>query len=122
MAKTILIIDDAAAVRQALGGLLRDAGYEVTEAVDGQDGLALLDGRRFNLILCDVNMPRLDGLGFVHEAKKIPAYRFTPIVMLTSESQESRREAGQAAGVRAWAVKPFVPKSLLGAVARLALP
>ncbi|MDE0854424.1 MAG: response regulator [Nevskia sp.] len=122
MAKTILIIDDAAVVRQALGCLLRDAGYEVSEAVDGQDGLAQLDGRRFNLILCDVNMPRLDGLGFVREAKRIPAYRFTPIVMLTSESEESRREAGQAAGVRAWAVKPFVPESLLGAVAKLALP
>jgi two-component system chemotaxis response regulator CheY len=122
MSKSILIVDDSMSLRATLAIALRAGGYDVTEAVDGQDALTKLDGRKFNLIISDVNMPNLDGLGFVKAAKQIAAYRFTPILMLTTEGDEAKKAEGKAAGVKAWIVKPFQPPTLLAAVAKLVAP
>jgi two-component system, chemotaxis family, chemotaxis protein CheY len=122
MSKRILIVDDSASVRQVVGIALKGAGYEVLEGVDGADALAKLDGQKIHLIISDVNMPRMDGITFVREAKKLPAYKFTPIIMLTTESEEKKKLEGQAAGAKAWVVKPFQPAQMLAAVSKLILP
>lgn len=122
MAKTILIVDDSASVRQVVGIALRGAGYEVLEGVDGRDALAKMDGKRIHLIISDVNMPNMDGITFVGEAKKLPAYKFTPIIMLTTESQEEKKRQAQAAGAKAWVTKPFQPAQMLAAVSKLVMP
>ncbi|MBB5191628.1 two-component system chemotaxis response regulator CheY [Silvimonas terrae] len=119
MAKTILIVDDSFSLRQTLGIALKSAGYDVVEAVDGKDALSKLDGRKFNLIISDVNMPNMDGISFVKAAKLLPAYKFTPIIMLTTEGDEAKKAEGRAAGVRAWVIKPFQPPVLLDAVSKL---
>jgi len=122
MGKSILIVDDSSSFRQVVGMALRGAGYDVVEACDGKDALEKLDGRKYHLIVSDVNMPNLDGIGFVKEAKLKPEYKFTPVVMLTTVAGEERKAEGKAAGVRAWIVKPFQPPVLLDAVAKLVLP
>lgn len=122
MSKTILIVDDSTSFRQVVGMALQGAGYEVVEACDGKDALTKLDGRKYHLIVSDVNMPNLDGIGFVKAAKEIAAYKFTPVVMLTTVSGEDKKAEGKAAGVRAWVVKPFQPPVLLDAVSKLVLP
>jgi two-component system chemotaxis response regulator CheY len=122
MAKTILIVDDSASLRQVVSIALKGAGYDVLEGCDGKDALTKLDGRRIHLIISDVNMPNMDGITFVKEVKKLPTYKFTPIIMLTTESQEARKQEGQAAGAKAWVVKPFKPEQMLMAVSKLVLP
>ena len=119
---TIMIVDDAASVRQVVGLALRGAGYDVLEASDGKDALGKLTGQKIHLVISDVNMPNMDGITFVTELKKLPAYRFTPVIMLTTESTDSKKQAGQAAGAKAWVVKPFQPPQLLAAVTKLILP
>ncbi|GAB3034515.1 response regulator [Bowmanella dokdonensis] len=120
MSKTILIVDDSASVRQVVALALKGAGHQVIEAVDGKDALSKLDGQKINLIVSDVNMPNMDGLSFVKAAKEISAYRFTPVLMLTTESGQDKKDEGRAAGVKAWLVKPFKPDVLLSAVTKLA--
>ena len=120
--KLILVIDDSASLRQVVGITLKTAGFEVLEAADGQDALGKLDGRKIHLMICDVNMPVMDGITFVKEAKKLANYRFVPIIMLTTESRESRKQEGQIAGAKAWVVKPFRPEQMLQAVTKLILP
>jgi two-component system chemotaxis response regulator CheY len=120
MAKRILIVDDSASVRQVAGMALTRAGYEVVEAVDGQDGLAKLSGK-LHLIISDVNMPRLDGIGFLKAIKANPSYKFTPVIMLTTEAGEDMKNQGRSAGAKAWIIKPFQPQILLDAVAKLVL-
>lgn len=122
MAKTIMVVDDSSSVRQVVGMALRGAGYEVMEGRDGQDALSQLTGRKVHLIISDVNMPNMDGIAFLKEVKALPAYRFTPVIMLTTESQEAKKQAGREAGAKAWVVKPFSPPQLLSAVQRLVLP
>jgi len=122
VAKTILIVDDSASVRQVVGIALRGAGYDVIEGVDGKDALTKLDGKKIHLIISDVNMPNMDGISFVKEAKKLAAYKFTPIIMLTTESADDKKREGQAAGAKAWVVKPFQPAQMLAAVSKLVLP
>jgi two-component system chemotaxis response regulator CheY len=122
MAKTILIVDDSASLRQVVNIALTGAGYDVIEAADGKDALTKLNGQKIHLIISDVNMPNMDGITFVKEVKKLPAYKFTPIIMLTTESQESKKQEGQAAGAKAWVVKPFKPDQMLNAVSKLILP
>jgi two-component system chemotaxis response regulator CheY len=122
MAKTILIVDDSASVRQVVSIALKGAGYEVITGVDGKDALTKLTGQRVHLIISDVNMPNMDGITFVSEVKKLPAYRFTPIIMLTTESQEDKKKQAQAAGAKAWVTKPFQPPQMLAAVEKLILP
>ena len=122
MAKTIMIVDDSASLRQVVAISLKGAGYDVVEACDGKDALSKLDGRKLHLIISDVNMPNMDGISFVKAVKQLAAYRFTPIAMLTTETTDAKKKAGQEAGARAWVVKPFKPETLLGVVQKLVLP
>jgi len=119
MAKTILVIDDSASLRQVVKMALVGAGYSVIEAGDGQAALALLDGRQVNMAICDVNMPIMNGIEFVRAAKALSGYKFMPILMLTTESQEEKKEQGKAAGAKAWMVRPFSPTQLVNAVSKL---
>jgi two-component system chemotaxis response regulator CheY len=119
MSKTILVVDDSASIRQVVGIALRGAGYTVLEAVDGRDALAKLDGQKINLVISDVNMPNMDGISFVKEMKQKPNYKFTPVIMLTTEGAEEKKKEGQAAGAKAWVVKPFKPEQMLQAVSML---
>ena len=121
MAKIIMVVDDSISIRQVVGIALRQNGYEVIEACDGKDALGKLTGQKVNLIISDVNMPNMDGISFVRELKTRPAYKFTPVLMLTTESQEEKKEQGKAAGARAWMVKPFKPEALLAAVQKLTM-
>jgi two-component system chemotaxis response regulator CheY len=121
MAKTVMIVDDSASLRQVVGIALRGAGYDVLEGSDGVDALRKLTGCKVHLIISDVNMPNMDGITLVKEIKKLPAYRFTPIVMLTTESKDSKKAEGQAAGAKAWMLKPFSPPQLLSVVQKLVL-
>jgi len=121
-AKTILIVDDSFSLRQTISMALKSAGYDVVEAIDGRDALNKLDGRKYNLIISDVNMPNLDGLSFVRELKQNPSYKFTPVLMLTTENGDARKQEGKTIGVRAWLHKPFMPPVLLDAVSKLILP
>jgi len=122
MTKKILVIDDSASLREVVSIALQGAGYEVVQAADGKQALDKLDGSRIHLAICDVNMPVMDGISFVKEAKKRQEYRFMPIIMLTTESRESRKNEGQMAGAKAWIVKPFRPEQMLHAVAKLISP
>lgn len=123
MAKTILIVDDSSSLRMVVKLALNRAGYEVLEAGDGKEGLAQLEkAGKVNLIVSDVNMPVMDGIAFVTEVKKHPRHKFTPVVMLTTEGQDAKKEQGRAAGAKAWIVKPFNPPQLLDAVSKLILP
>ncbi|MCK5190967.1 MAG: response regulator [Methylococcales bacterium] len=122
MAKTILVVDDSPSIRQVVGIALKGAGYEVIEACDGVDALSKLTGVKINLIITDVNMPNMDGITFVQEAKKLPAYKFTPMMMLTTEAADEKKQAGKAAGAKAWLTKPFQPPTLMAAVSKLVLP
>ncbi len=122
MAKTIMVVDDSASLRQVVGIALKGAGYDVVEGCDGRDALTKLDGRKVHLIISDVNMPNMDGITFVRAVKQMANYKFTPIIMLTTESQEGKKQEGQAAGAKAWVVKPFKPEQMLNAVAKLCLP
>ena len=119
MAKTILVVDDSPSMRQVVGMALKGGGYEVIEACDGKDALAKLVGRKIHLVISDVNMPNMDGITFVQELKKIAAYKFMPVIMLTTEGSDEKKKAGQAAGAKAWVVKPFQPQQLLAVVSKL---
>ncbi|MBK1641901.1 two-component system response regulator [Chromatium okenii] len=122
MAKTIMIVDDSASLRNVVGIALKGAGYDVIEASDGRDALAKLTGQKIHLIVSDVNMPNMDGITLVRELKQLPNYKFTPIMMLTTESQPEKKQAARDAGAKAWLLKPFQPPMLLDAVAKLVLP
>lgn len=105
--KLIMVIDDSASLRNLVSAALQTAGYEVIEAADGANALAKLDARRVHLMVCDVNMPVMDGITFVKHVKQLPKHRFVPILMLTTEAGEDSRLEGQMAGAKAWLVKPF---------------
>lgn len=122
MAKTILIVDDSASIRQVVGMTLKGAGYDVIEGVDGKDALTKLDGRKVHLIISDLNMPNMDGITFLKNVKQLPNYKFTPVIMLTTEAGDGKKGEGQAAGAKAWVVKPFQPAQMLTAVSKLILP
>ena len=119
MAKTVMIVDDSGSFRTVVRLALQKAGYETVEAVDGKDAVGKLDGRKLNLIVCDVNMPNMDGLSFLRHLRTTSNYKFTPVIMLTTESQESKKAEGKAAGARAWITKPFQPSTLVDAVNKL---
>lgn len=125
MAKTILIVDDSASLRAVVNIALTGAGYEVIEAGHGQEGLdklSKLAGKKVHLIVSDVNMPVMGGIEFVTKVKQNPIYKFTPVVMLTTEGQDAAKEQGRAAGAKAWIMKPFNPAQMLNAVSKLILP
>jgi two-component system chemotaxis response regulator CheY len=119
MSKTILVVDDSASIRQVVSITLKSAGYSVIEAVDGKDALTKLDGQKVNLVISDVNMPNMDGITFVKEMKQKANYKFTPVIMLTTEGSDEKKKEGQAAGAKAWVVKPFKPEHMLQAVSML---
>jgi two-component system, chemotaxis family, chemotaxis protein CheY len=122
MTKTIMVVDDSASMRQVVGIALKSEGYTVIEGRDGKDALSKLTGQKVHLIISDVNMPVMDGISFVKEVKQLHNYKFTPIIMLITESEEGKKREGQAAGARAWVVKPFKAEQLLNAVQKLCLP
>lgn len=113
MGKNVLVVDDSGSFRTLVAMTLRKDGYDVTEAVDGQDAMAKLEGGRFNLIVCDLNMPKVDGFTFARHVKASASHKFTPILMLTTETAEAKKAEGRAAGVAAWLTKPFQPARLV---------
>ena len=116
---TILTVDDTASMRQMISFTLNSAGHEVIQACDGKEALQLLQGRKIDLVIADVNMPNMDGITLVKNLREQPDYKFTPILMLTTESQESRRQQGKVAGATGWIVKPFNPEQLLNVVKKV---
>jgi len=120
MAKRIMTVDDSATIRQMLNFTLTDAGFDVVEAVDGVDACSKLKDNPVNMVITDLNMPQMDGIELIREVRKDPANRFVPIIMLTTESQETKKQEGKAAGASGWIVKPFSPEQLL-AVVRMVL-
>lgn len=112
MPKTILIVDDSASMRQLVTFTLKDAGYDVVAAVNGKDALAKIGGAKIDMVVTDLNMPEMDGIEFIKAFRTTPGNRFVPIVMLTTESQESKKQQGKEAGASGWLVKPFVPDQL----------
>lgn len=119
MAKTVLAVDDSASIRQMVSFTLKSAGYEVVEAADGQEGLDRAKSRAFNLVLTDQNMPRMDGLTLIKSLRGMPNYRSTPILMLTTESSDTMKSQGRAAGATGWLVKPFDPNKLIEVVKKV---
>jgi two-component system chemotaxis response regulator CheY len=115
--KRVLSVDDSFSIRQMVSFTLRGAGYEVAEAIDGRDGLNKAGASRFDMIITDLNMPNIDGIQLIAAVRKLPGYSFTPILMLTTESQAEKKDAGRKAGATGWIVKPFGAEQLI-AVAR----
>ena len=119
MAKIILAVDDSASIRQMVAFTLKGAGYEVVEAVDGQDGLDKAKSQSINLVLTDQNMPKMDGLTLIKSLRALPQYKTTPILMLTTEAGDEMKSQGKAAGATGWLVKPFDPQKLLEVVKKV---
>lgn len=119
MAKTVLAVDDSASIRQMVSFTLKSAGYEVVEAVDGIDGLDKAKNRSVNLVLTDQNMPRMDGLALIKALREMPQYGTVPILMLTTESSDTMKTQGRAAGATGWLVKPFDPQKLIEVVRKV---
>lgn len=111
--------DDSASVRQMVSFTLKDAGYEVVEATDGQDALDKISNSSVNMLITDLNMPRMDGIELIRAVRAIPKFKFIPIIMLTTESQAEKKQEGKAAGATGWIVKPFKPDQLLGVVKKV---
>lgn len=119
MAKTVLSVDDSSSIRQMVAFTLKSAGYEVVEAADGQEGLDKAKQKTVDLVLTDQNMPRMDGLTLIKALRAMPAYRGTPILMLTTEAGDTMKMQGKAAGATGWLVKPFDPAKLLEVVKKV---
>ncbi len=119
MAKTVLAIDDSASIRQMVAFTLKSSGYDVIEAVDGQDGLDKAKSKSVNLVLTDQNMPRMDGLTLIKSLRAMPQYKGTPILMLTTESSDAMKAQGKAVGATGWLVKPFDPQKLVDVVKKV---
>lgn len=119
MSKHILAVDDSRSILQMVSFTLKGAGYQVTEAVDGQAALDLAAAGQFQLVITDLNMPRMDGITLTQKLRAHPKYKFTPILMLTTEAGEAFKTRGKAAGATGWLVKPFDPQKLLGVVKKV---
>ncbi|MCX8069058.1 MAG: response regulator [Thermodesulfovibrionales bacterium] len=120
MSKTILIVDDALSMRGLVSMTLKSNGYTVVEANDGKDALAkLASAGKVDLIISDLNMPNMDGIALIKALKNDPKHKFTPVVMLTTEGQDAKKEEGRAAGAKAWIVKPFKPDVLLATIKKI---
>jgi two-component system chemotaxis response regulator CheY len=118
MAKKIMTVDDSASVRQMVAFTLKQAGYDVVEATDGQDALAKLNPD-VGMVVTDLNMPRMDGITLIQNVRAKPAFKFIPIIMLTTESQGGKKAEGKAAGATGWIVKPFKPDQLMAVVKKV---
>ncbi len=119
MAKLIMTADDSASVRQMVTFTLRQNGYDVVEAVDGRDALNKLNSQKVDMLLTDLNMPNLDGIGLIKGVRAGALNKFIPIVMLTTESQDARKTEGKAAGATGWIVKPFKPEQLIAVIKKV---
>src|SRR5271154_5489881 len=117
--KRILTVDDSSSIRQMGNFTLTKAGYEGAEAVDGKDGLGKIGGGKFDLIITDLNMPNMDGIQLITAVRKLTGYSFTPILMLSTESQAEKKDAGRKAGATGWIVKPFNADQLVSVVQKL---
>lgn len=116
MAHTLLIVDDSASMRQMVSFTLKDAGYDIIAATNGKDALTKLDGAKISMVITDLNMPEMDGIELIKQLRGKAGFKFTPIVMLTTESHDSKKMAGKQAGASGWIVKPFKPDQLLDTV------
>jgi two-component system chemotaxis response regulator CheY len=116
---SILAVDDSASMRQMVSFTLKSAGYNVVEAVDGQDALEKAGGRSFDLVLTDQNMPRMDGISLTKKLRESPQFKTTPILILTTESSDQMKQAGRAAGATGWLVKPFDPNKLIEVIQKV---
>ena len=119
MPKLIMTADDSASVRQMVRSTLQQYGYEVVEAVDGKDALQKLDGQRVDMLIADLNMPNLNGIALIKAVRELPACKFIPIIVLTTESQDSTKQEGKEAGATGWIVKPFKPEQLMEVVKKV---
>jgi two-component system chemotaxis response regulator CheY len=119
VARTALIVDDSTSIRQMISFTLREAGFEVLEGVNGSEALAVLQAKRVDVIITDLNMPVMDGLAFIRAARARTETKFTPILMLTTESHAEKRQAAKAAGATGWIVKPFQPTQLLQVIGKV---
>ena len=117
--KTIMTVDDSSSLRQMVSFVLKDGGYQVIEATDGVDALSKLQGVDLDLVLSDINMPRMDGLELTRQIRAMPRYKFVPIILLTTESHPEKKREGKTAGATGWIVKPFTPDQLLGVVKKV---
>lgn len=115
----ILTVDDSASIRQMLAFTLTSAGHEVVQAADGEEGLRQARAGRFRLVITDLHMPRMNGIALIRELRKTPEYKFTPILMLTTEAAAAMKTEGKEAGATGWLVKPFNPEQLVATVARV---
>lgn len=116
---SILAVDDSASMRQMVSFTLKNAGFQVTEAVDGQDAWEKASSRDFSLVLTDQNMPRMDGISLTRKLRDNPKFRNTPILILTTESSDQMKQAGRNAGATGWLVKPFDPTKLLEVIKKV---
>ena len=116
MAKTFLVVDDSASMRQLVSFTIKDAGYDVLVAENGKDAIGKLAGKKVDMVITDLNMPEMDGIELIKQLRGMADYKFAPIVMLTTESQESKKQEGKQAGASGWIVKPFSPEQLLDVV------
>lgn len=116
---TILAVDDSASMRQMVTFTLKGAGYDVIEAVDGEDALNKAKNSNPDAVLTDVNMPKMDGITLIRELRQLPAYRHTPMLMLTTESSGDMKSKGKSAGATGWLVKPFNPEQLLATIKKV---
>ncbi|MBF0155064.1 MAG: response regulator [Magnetococcales bacterium] len=119
MAKTIMTVDDSSSVRQMVTLTLKGEGYNVVEGVDGKDALNKLKANPVDMVITDLNMPNMDGITLIRELRALPAFKFTPIVMLTTESQANKKSEGKDAGATGWIVKPFKPAQLLQVIKKV---
>ena len=119
MTKSVLCVDDSASIRQMVSFTLESAGYQPDTAVDGADALTKLDQNKYQLIITDLNMPNLDGIGMIKKVRQMPQHAGIPIVMLTTESDETKKQEGKAAGATGWIVKPFDQTKLVAVVNKL---
>jgi two-component system chemotaxis response regulator CheY len=119
MTKRILTVDDSASMRQMVSFTLKEAGYDVVEASDGEDALSKLEGNHMDMVITDLNMPKLDGMELVRRVRAMPRHRFVPIVMLTTEAGSDKKAECKSAGATGWIVKPFKPAQLLSVVEKV---
>lgn len=116
---SILAVDDSASMRQMVSFTLKGAGYDVVEAKDAEEALGLAKTHKVNVVVTDVNMPNMDGLALIRALRALPAYKFTPMLMLTTESAPEKKQEGKAAGATGWIVKPFNPEQLLATIQKV---
>jgi two-component system chemotaxis response regulator CheY len=116
MAKTLLVVDDSASMRQLVSFTIKESGFDVLVAENGKDALAKASSAKMDMVITDLNMPEMDGIELIKQLRGKAEYKFTPIVMLTTESQDGKKQEGKQAGASGWIVKPFKPEQLMEVV------